>query len=58
MPFDILGLTGVILAVFVPLFIKFEHRLTKLEANDKTMERKIDQLLNHNGIDPKESERK
>lgn len=40
-----LGFVGIVVAVFVPITIKFEHRLTKVEG-------KIDLLLDHNGIDP------
>jgi len=38
-------LLGVILAAFIPVTIRTEHRLTRLET-------KLDFLLKHNGIDP------
>lgn len=49
--FQTLGFVGIVMAVFVPLGIKFEHRLTKVEV-------KIDALLDHNGIDPKDCVKK
>ena len=42
----IVSLTGTLLAIIVPVLLKFEKRITRLED-------KIDSLLNHNGIDPK-----
>ena len=42
---EVLGFAGIVVAVFVPLFLRFEHRVTKLEG-------KVDSLLKHNGIDP------
>lgn len=38
-------LLGVILAAFIPVTIRTEHLLTRLET-------KLDFLLKHNGIDP------
>lgn len=49
--FQTLGFVGIVMAVFVPLGIRFEHRITKVET-------KIDMLLDHNGIDPKDCEKK
>lgn len=44
---EILAFAGVIMAVFVPMGIRFEHRITRVED-------KLDSLLDHNGIDPSE----
>lgn len=40
-------IAGVIVAVFVPLSIKFEHRLTRVED-------KVDSLLTKNGLNPQD----
>lgn len=42
---EILGFAGLTLAVFVPILLKFEHRLTGVES-------KVDALLKHNGLNP------
>lgn len=43
--YEALGLLGVILAVFIPLVIRFEHRMTCVET-------KLDVLLEHDGLNP------
>jgi hypothetical protein len=45
---EILTLGGIIVAVFVPILIKIERRLTRTETF-------LEILLTHNDIDPKES---
>lgn len=44
---EFLGFAGVMLAVFVPILIKGEHRLTRLEC-------KVDAILKSNGVDPED----
>jgi len=44
---EILGFAAVMVAVFVPILIRFEHRLTRVET-------KQDVLLEKNGLDPKD----
>lgn len=48
---EILGFAGITIAVFVPILLKFEHRITRVEG-------KIDALLNHNGLNPKDCVKK
>lgn len=43
--FEILGFAGIVVAVFVPILLKFEHRLTNVEG-------KVDALLKNNGLNP------
>lgn len=45
------GLVGVFIAIFIPVSIKTEHRLTRVET-------KLDVLLEKNGIDPRECKKK
>jgi len=49
--YDIVAFAGVIVAVFVPMGIRFEHRITRVET-------KLDSLLDHNGINPKDCDKK
>jgi len=43
--YEALGLLGIVLAVFIPLGIRFEHRMTCVET-------KLDALLDHDGLNP------
>jgi len=55
---EVLGFAGIVLMVFVPLAIKFEHRLTNVENTVSNLNDKIDALLNHNGLNPADCMRK
>jgi len=49
--FETLGFAGVIMAVIVPVLLKFEHRLTNVES-------KVDALLKNNGLNPSDYTRR
>lgn len=48
---EVVSIAGVIIAVFVPLSIRFEHRITRLED-------KVDRLLTKDGINPSDCVKK
>lgn len=50
--YDVLAFAGIITAVFTPLLLKFEHRLTKVESETSKLNSKVDVLLEHNGLNP------